>query len=526
MHMPYAKTSLRAEQRVLREKMRALGMSHRQIAVEFARRYGLRPRAAWRHAYGWSQTQAAEQISTYAAHAGVSPDGATVAMTGPHLSEYENWPGDGPKPTSRRPTPYLLSLLAGVYRCTVHDLMDSADYEHMPPADRLLLGKSPVSDRQRDHADQDTGIAGRAKAAVRLAPPPPSIGQSVASSQEIAEGDSRVQRREFLAASAAAAVGALTEPPQFAYLAAGRRIGADMPEMLARRLSRLRRLDNYLGGSETYGLYAAELEATKTLTRDAACTQQTRQQLLAIISEQAQLAGWAAFDASWQQTARILYRESLDAARAAGSQTLEGNALALLAYQNLTTGAPATALAEAACQAAGPGTPPAVRALLHERRAWVIAHDTTRPGAARKALDIAAAALQERDAGHAPDWAAWVDHTELQIMSGRCLTRLGQPLAAIPVLHRALAGFDDAQARDKALYMSWLAEAYLDAGEIGTAAAVASDVLALSAGIASARPAQRLHVLVARLEGHSVVPSVADLLDQISSVMPTTMRPG
>ncbi len=34
--MPYAKTSLRAEQRVLREKMRALGMSHRQIATEFA----------------------------------------------------------------------------------------------------------------------------------------------------------------------------------------------------------------------------------------------------------------------------------------------------------------------------------------------------------------------------------------------------------------------------------------------------------------------------------------------------------
>jgi hypothetical protein len=331
--MPYAKTSLRAEQRVLREKMRALGMSHRQIAVEFARRYGLRPRAAWRHAYGWSQTQAAEQISTYAAHAGVSPDGATVAMTGPHLSEYENWPGDRPEPTGRRPTPYLLSLLAGVYRCTVHDLMDAADYEHMPPADRLLLGKAPGSDRQRDHADQGTGIAARAEVAVRLLSPSPSTGQPPASGQEIAKGDSRVQCREFLTASAAVAVGALTEPPQFAYLAAGRRIGADMPQVLARRLSRLRRLDNYLGGSETYRLYAAELEATKTLTREAACTQQTRQQLLAVISEQAQQAGWAAFDASWQKTARILYRESLDAARAAGSQALEGNALALLAYQ-------------------------------------------------------------------------------------------------------------------------------------------------------------------------------------------------
>ena len=95
--MPYAKTSLRAEQRIVREKMRGLGMSHRQIAVEFARRYGLRPRAAWRHAYGWSQTEAAEQIRAHAARAGVSPDGTTVTMTGPHLCEYENWPGEGPE---------------------------------------------------------------------------------------------------------------------------------------------------------------------------------------------------------------------------------------------------------------------------------------------------------------------------------------------------------------------------------------------------------------------------------------------
>ncbi len=173
----------------------------------------------------------------------------------------------------------------------------------------------------------------------------------------------------------------------------------------------------------------------------------------------------------------------------------------LLAYQNLTTGAPAAGLAEASCQAAGRGTPPSVRALLHERRAWVIAQDGTEPDAARKALDIAGAALAERDPGHAPDWAAWADNTELQIMTGRCLTRLGQPMAAIPVLHAALDGFDDTQARDKALYMSWLAEAYLDAGEIDTAAAVAGNVFALSADVASARPAERLRVIVGR-RGH------------------------
>jgi hypothetical protein len=61
--MPYVKTSLRGEMRTLREEMRALGLSHRQIAVEFTRRYQLRPRAAWRHAWGWSLTEAAERGS-------------------------------------------------------------------------------------------------------------------------------------------------------------------------------------------------------------------------------------------------------------------------------------------------------------------------------------------------------------------------------------------------------------------------------------------------------------------------------
>ncbi len=146
--MPYAKTSLRAEQRALREKMRELGMSHRQIAVEFARRYRLRPRAAWRNAYGWSLTEAAEQISTYAARAGLD-NGATVAMTAAHLCEHENWPGEGQKPTGRRPIPYLLSLLATVYGCAVQDLLDAADYEHMPAADRLILDKTTPSDVRR-----------------------------------------------------------------------------------------------------------------------------------------------------------------------------------------------------------------------------------------------------------------------------------------------------------------------------------------------------------------------------------------
>jgi hypothetical protein len=333
------------------------------------------------------------------------------------------------------------------------------------------------------------------------------------------QGESQVQRREFLTASAAVA-GSLAVPPQLARLAAGRRIGADVPKALSRRLARLRRLDNYLGGGETHHLYAAELDTTKTLAREAACTQETHRELLAVLSEQAQQAGWAAFDAGWQATARNLYQESLTAAQSSGNRALEGNALALLAYQNLTTGEPAAPFADASCEAAGSRTPPRVRALLHERRAWAISHTANSRDEVRRALDLAAAALEEPSSEQAPDWAAWVDPAELQIMTGRCLTRTGQPLKAIAVLHHALDQFDETQARDKALYMSWLAEAYLNAGEIDAAAETAGQVLALSTDVASVRPAERLRAILGRLSRYPATASVADLLDRVPPATP------
>jgi hypothetical protein len=158
--MPYARTSLRKEKRDLREKMRSMGLGYRDIAAEFARRYNLRPRAAWREAYGWSLQETADRINQYRGQVGLDP-GGFAGMTAPHLSEYENWPGHGPQPAGRRPTPYLLALLAAVYNCNVTDLIDLADREHLPPADLLILDKysnrSPSGERPVAGSSQRAG---------------------------------------------------------------------------------------------------------------------------------------------------------------------------------------------------------------------------------------------------------------------------------------------------------------------------------------------------------------------------------
>ncbi|MGH3155446.1 MAG: hypothetical protein ACRDNF_02550 [Streptosporangiaceae bacterium] len=136
--MPSKPTTTAGQKRELRERMRTVGLDYRAIAAEFGRRYRLRPRAAWREAYGWSLVQAAEQINAFKGDIGLDP-GGLCSMTASHLCEYENWPGHGEHPTGRRPTPYLLALLSRVYACSVIDLLDLADREHTPAADLLII---------------------------------------------------------------------------------------------------------------------------------------------------------------------------------------------------------------------------------------------------------------------------------------------------------------------------------------------------------------------------------------------------
>ncbi|WP_328868729.1 XRE family transcriptional regulator [Streptomyces sp. NBC_00287] len=321
-----------------------------------------------------------------------------------------------------------------------------------------------------------------------------------------------LRRREFFKATAGA--GLVIGLPELTRPSVGSRIGPDFPARLRARTARLRRLDDVLGGGDTYRVYLGEFEATKALLHDATYTEHAGRALLSVLAEQAQQAGWAAFDGGRHEDAASLYETSHRAAVDAGDTELAGNALAFLAYQ--AVGRNRQAGIETAAHAvaeAGPGAAPGVRALLYERLAWAyavagLATETER------ALEAAGAALAEVVDTPQPDWVAWVDETELQIMTGRCWTELRRPLRAVPVLVDALAHYDDEHARDKSLYLSWLADSYLTAGEIEQAAAVTGRAVNLASGVASVRPRARLAPLLLRLGNHQAVPAVADVLDK------------
>ncbi|RJQ92317.1 hypothetical protein D5S19_00645 [Amycolatopsis panacis] len=85
------------------------------------------------------------------------------------------------------------------------------------------------------------------------------------------------------------------------------------------------------------------------------------------------------------------------------------------------------------------------------------------------------------------------------------------------MLERVLGGFDDTCARDKALYLTWLATSYLQAHEVEQAAATLCRAHELAVGVASTRPGVRIAAVARKLDRHRDVPEVAAALDLVRS---------
>jgi len=165
----------KAEMDGLRERMRALGFGFDEAAAEVSRRYQVRPRQAYRLARGWTQDQAAARFNELAAGAGTDP-GGRASMTGPHLCEVEQWPN-----SERRPSVYVLCLLARVYETDVLCLLDLADHESLPQQDRLvLMRRLPAPSRLGDVLEAGGELAALADAAAPGGGPEPGGAAPVA----------------------------------------------------------------------------------------------------------------------------------------------------------------------------------------------------------------------------------------------------------------------------------------------------------------------------------------------------------
>jgi tetratricopeptide (TPR) repeat protein len=122
-----------------------------------------------------------------------------------------------------------------------------------------------------------------------------------------------------------------------------------------------------------------------------------------------------------------------------------------------------------------------------ERVAWASAKSRDDAGT-RRALAAVDDAYQERSTGVVePEWVYWLDRTEIDVMAGRCLIELGNPAAAERLLTKAIISYPIDHAREVALYLSWLAEAYARAGTFDAARDTLARASRTARGVNSAR---------------------------------------
>lgn len=285
-------------------------------------------------------------------------------------------------------------------------------------------------------------------------------------------------------------------PPQVVQVRAGRAVGARLAHLVTERADVLRRMDDLVGGGDLYDLVRRELQATLDLVKGAAYTEKVGRALLAAVGELCQLAGWVASDAGSHDLAVRYYLGGVSAAHAAQDVSLAANLLSSLSYQvaNVGDAREALLLARSAHEGATHTATPVVRTLLLERVAWAEARFGDAQ-ATHRALD----AVDDTFAGSSPEdeppWAYWLNRDEIDVMAGRCLTELRRPEPAIALLAPVVDAYDETHARELALYLSWLAEAYLHAGHVEEAAAHAARAVHVCVGVSSARTLARLQVV-------------------------------
>jgi hypothetical protein len=207
------------------------------------------------------------------------------------------------------------------------------------------------------------------------------------------------------------------------------------------------------------------------------------------------------------------------AARAADNAPLAANIISTFSYQVANTGNPneAVVLARTAYQGGRSNATPIARALLLERVAWSAA----RSGDFRECERALGMVEESFSAGHRdddPDWLYWLNREEIDVMAGRCYTELGKPARAVALLTSAMARYDPALVRENSLYLSWLAEDYVQLSEIEHAAGIAMQMATLAARTNSARTDTRLQHLAKQLGPYRGTASVAEFFDEYQSM--------
>ena len=295
---------------------------------------------------------------------------------------------------------------------------------------------------------------------------------------------------------------------------------------LAARIELLRRCDDLVGGADLTAVVGRELRAAlrAVQSRERSATparagSPSRRELLGLVAELAQLAGWVAADAGRDTESAWAHQIGLRAAIAAGDEPLAGHLLAALSHLGASDDpVRALRLARQGYARAHPTASATTRSLLLQRVAFAAARTGDRAGCERT-LARAHRLYDRPDLQRDPSWLYWYTEDEFTAMAGRCYAVLGAPRTAEPLLRN---GLDSGRIRLRpwALYSAWRAAAYLDTGEVEQACAVAGQALLTAVRVGSVRAADQVVALHPRLYRLRMLPAVRDYAELLRATRP------
>jgi tetratricopeptide (TPR) repeat protein len=331
---------------------------------------------------------------------------------------------------------------------------------------------------------------------------------SVASVVRLGEWD--VQRRQFLAASSAAALSALALPDtdSLTRRTAAADTGAAAVNVGRGEVEAVRQMTTALGNAaaELGGGHARHL-AVRYLTQDVrpwlegAYTQVTGRDLFAAVAQLIHLAGWMAQDEGNQGMAQEYYTESYRMAREAGSAELAATALRGLAVQSVDLGyrAAGVRLSEECVRLARSLQEPRAIAYYNATLANAAATDGDRR-TATKALAASQTAIERASNTPGESWAAHYSPGRWAHDSGMILAGLGDLDAAEDHLHHALDIHGLDRRRTRAMVLADLGQVRLRRDDIDGALSAWTEFVDCVVGLRSMKVHDALHDMRARLD--------------------------
>ncbi|MFD8381828.1 transcriptional regulator [Streptomyces sp. NPDC059679] len=304
-----------------------------------------------------------------------------------------------------------------------------------------------------------------------------------------------VQRRSFIAASLAAALGVDQLPRRG-------RLGVSDVARIQRTITRLDAHFNGLGGGAVIDVATDYLTRLQHALDHCAYGERVERELHRAVADVAACAGWSAHDCGHHEQAAHLRNTALQAALLARDPVSVTRAWSDLAAQADHAGRPAEAarINRAALAERHLREQPLITSLLHARLADYLAQTGDRTGMGRQ-LAAAERVYDRADPAGAASWLAFLTPAELSGLGAIAHQSAGQYARAEQHASQTLGLLAPRFTRNRAYYTVLLAELQLAQGHAEQAATTASG--AQDSTITSSRISRRLNHVTATAAQHA-----------------------